>query len=138
MRGTVQVKNGVSFIVDCYNANPSSMKSAIAYLADMAETSKRVAVVGDMLELGSYSKRLHRELGKDLVKAGVKKIIAVGEYASDVAGAAVEAGISSKRVFTAENSEQAVQIAQNEILDGDMVLLKGSRGVHLETLFEKF
>ena len=46
------------------------------------------------------------------------KIIAVGEYASDVAGAAVEAGISSKRVFTAENSEQAVQIAQNEILDG--------------------
>ena len=78
------------------------------------------------------------ELGKDLVKAGVKKIIAVGEYASDVAGAAVEAGISSKRVFTAENSEQAVQIAQNEILDGDMVLLKGSRGVHLETLFEKF
>ncbi len=138
MRGTVEMKNGVSFIVDCYNANPSSMKSAIAYLVDMSEASKRVAIVGDMLELGGYSKRLHRELGKDLVKAGVKKLIAVGEFAVDVAGAAMEAGISGKRVFTAENSEQAVQIVKNEILEGDMVLLKGSRGIHLEILFEKF
>lgn len=138
MRGTLEMKNGVSFIVDCYNANPSSMKSAIAYLVDMSEKSKRVAIVGDMLELGGYSKRLHRELGKDLVKAGVKKIIAVGEFATDVAGAAIEAGISSKRVFTAKNSERAVLIAKNEVLEGDMVLLKGSRGIHLETLFEKF
>ncbi len=138
MRGTVEMKNGVFFIVDCYNANPSSMKSAIAYLVDMSLVSKRVAVVGDMLELGSYSKRLHRELGKDLVNAGVKKIIAVGTFASEVADAAVEAGISGKKVFVAENSEQAVMIARNEIVEGDMVLLKGSRGIHLETLFEKF
>ncbi len=138
MRGTVEMKNGVSFIIDCYNANPSSMKNAIAYLVDMSERSKRVAVVGDMLELGGYSKRLHRELGKDLAKAGVKKVIAIGAFASDVAIAAVKAGISARRVFTAEDSEQAVLIAKKEISEGDMVLLKGSRGVHLETLFEKF
>lgn len=138
MRGTVEIKNGVSFIVDCYNANPSSMKSAIAYLVDMAQSSKRVAIVGDMLELGSYSKRLHQELGKDLVNAGVKKIIAVGAFAAEVTNAAVKEGLSGKCVFVAENSEMAVNIAKAQIDEGDMVLLKGSRGIHLETVFEKF
>lgn len=138
MRGTVQKKNGVSFIVDCYNANPSSMKSAIAYMIDMSESQKRVAIVGDMLELGSYSKRLHRELGKELAQAGVKKIIAVGEFAGEIADAAVAEGLSRKCVFVSKNSELAVEVAKNEIREGDMVLLKGSRGIHLETVFEKF
>lgn len=138
MRGTIENKNGVSFIVDCYNANPSSMNSAITYLMDVSEPGKRVAVVGDMLELEGFSKRLHRELGKELAMAGVKKIIAVGKFASDVADAAVAEGINCKNVFVAENSDTAAQIASKQIKEGDTVLLKGSRGVHLETVFEKF
>lgn len=138
MRGTIEMKNGVRFILDCYNANPSSMNSGIAYLSDITEPRKRVAIVGDMLELGSYSKRLHLELGKNLADASVQKILAVGEFAEFVAQGAVKAGFSSKSVQTAKNSEQAIAIARSIVNQGDTVLLKGSRGVHLETIFEKF
>ncbi len=138
MRGAIEMKKGIRFILDCYNANPSSMSSGITYLSDITEPQKRVAIVGDMLELGSYSKRLHQELGKNLANASVHKILAVGEFAKIVAEGAVKAGLSSKSVHTAKNSEQAITVAQSIIKQGDTVLLKGSRGVHLETVFEKF
>lgn len=138
MRGAIEKKKGVSFIVDCYNANPSSMKSAITYLTDVSGSSRKVAIVGDMLELGSYSKRLHRELGKELAEAGVSKIIAVGQFAGEVADAAISEGVECKDVFIAEDSGQALQISKKEISEGDIVLLKGSRGVKLEVVFEKF
>ena len=60
MRGGIEKKKGVSFIVDCYNANPSSMSSGLAYLADVSRPGSRVAIVGDMLETGKYSVKLHR------------------------------------------------------------------------------
>ena len=138
MRGGVEKKQGVSFIVDCYNANPSSMKSALVYLGDIAKPSSRVAIVGDMLELGKYSRRLHQNLGKDLARAGIKKVIAVGEYSSDIATAAKQGGIASRNIFTAADSHQAISIAEKVLCDGDVVLLKGSRGIHLETIFEQF
>ncbi|NLD91614.1 MAG: UDP-N-acetylmuramoyl-tripeptide--D-alanyl-D-alanine ligase [Fibrobacter sp.] len=138
MRGTIEKKKGVSFIVDCYNANPSSMSSSIVYLTDVSNATKRVAIVGDMLELGKYSKKLHRDLGCELVRAGVGKLIAVGEFAKDVADAAKMEGLSAEKIFVADNSESAVEIARSVIREGDIVLLKGSRGIHLETVFEKF
>lgn len=137
MRGAVETKNGVKFIVDCYNANPSSMKSAIMYLSDITKSSKKCAIVGDMLELGKYSKRLHIELGRNLAKAGVKKILAVGEFGSFVAEGAVKEGVSSRSVFTSSTAENAVEVAKKMVSKGDTVLLKGSRGVHVETIFEK-
>ena len=138
MRGTVESKKGVNFIVDCYNANPSSMKSSIAYLSDISKPSRRAAIVGDMLELGKFSRKLHQDLGKDLARSGVKKIIAVGEFASEIAGAAVKEGMSPKKIFTAENAEDAIGLAKKVISAGETVLLKGSRGIHLETVYEKF
>lgn len=138
MRGTVEKKKDAYFIVDCYNANPSSMKSAVTYLTDVAKASKRVAIVGDMLELGKYSRRLHEELGKDLANAGVKKIIAVGEFAETVAKGAIGEGFKSRAIFTVKSAVDAVEVARKEVSAGDTVLLKGSRGIHLETIFEKF
>ncbi|HLV32444.1 MAG TPA: UDP-N-acetylmuramoyl-tripeptide--D-alanyl-D-alanine ligase [Chitinispirillaceae bacterium] len=138
MRGAVQTKNGVDFIVDCYNANPSSMKSAINYLVDVSKPSSRAAVVGDMLELGSSSKRLHKELGKMLARAQIRRLVTVGEWASEVAQAAINEGINKRNVSIADNAHKALEAVNEIIRQGDMVLLKGSRGIHLETVFENY
>jgi UDP-N-acetylmuramoyl-tripeptide--D-alanyl-D-alanine ligase len=138
MRGTVEKRKGVTFIVDCYNANPSSMKNAVAMLADLAGRGSRAAIVGDMLELGKYSKRLHREVGGMLADGGVKKMVAVGRFARDIADGAVRAGMGRNDIATAANAEEAVPLTKSILEPGEVVLLKGSRGVHLETVLEKF
>jgi UDP-N-acetylmuramoyl-tripeptide--D-alanyl-D-alanine ligase len=139
LRGKLEPKKGVKFIVDCYNANPSSMSHAIKYLVDVTPAKKnRVAVVGDMYELEQYTRNCHLKLGKELVGADVQKIIAVGRFAQYVKDGAVKAGISSRRVFTADNAAEALDICRSVLKKGEIVLLKGSRGVGLEKVFEGY
>jgi UDP-N-acetylmuramoyl-tripeptide--D-alanyl-D-alanine ligase len=138
LRGTVEKKTGVEFIVDCYNANPSSMQSAIRLLMDVAKKNRKVAIVGDMLELGKYSRRLHAALGTQLAGAGVDRVLAVGNFAEVVASSAIKTGMKSRNVCVAGDSDEALSIAKHFVRPGDVVLLKGSRGVHLETVFEGF
>ncbi len=138
MRGTVEIKNGVGFIVDCYNANPSSMKSALEYLCDYAKEKNRCAVIGDMLELGGYSRRLHKQLGEQIAASEVGKLITVGTFADVIADAAVAFGLRKENVIVCQNSDMAAETAKTFFKPSEVVLLKGSRGVHLETVFEKF
>ena len=138
LRGAVEKNGEIRFIVDCYNANPSSMKSAIEGLCGMAPKGKRMAVVGDMLELGRYSVRLHHELGALLAESGVKKVVAVGAYAAAVLDGAVKAGMPARRLVASPTAEAAIPVVRKLAAPGDVVLLKGSRGVHLETVFESF
>ena len=138
MRGTMVDKQGVRFFVDCYNANPSSMKSAIDALGDLAEKKKKVAVVGDMLELGHHAKRLHRELGRSLAKSGIAKVVAVGDWAGAVADGARKAGMKPGSIQTAQKADEAAGIVKRFVAPGEIVLLKGSRGVHLETVLEQW
>jgi UDP-N-acetylmuramoyl-tripeptide--D-alanyl-D-alanine ligase len=138
MRGAIGKKKRVAFIVDCYNANPSSMKSAIEQLVAMAAPRRRMAVVGDMLELGRNAPRLHRELGTLLVKNGVRKIVAVGEFADEVAKGAVKADPGMNGLAAVKTAAEAVAPLHAMVAPGDIVLLKGSRGVHLETVYENF
>ena len=136
LRGTIEEKAGKTFIVDCYNANPSSMKSGIDLLVAVAGKKPKVAIVGDMLELGKYSSRLHAALGRQLAAAGVDRIIAIGEFAQTVAKAAAAGGVKQKNILTAKTSEAAVASAKAMLKPGDTVLLKGSRGIHLETVYQ--
>jgi UDP-N-acetylmuramoyl-tripeptide--D-alanyl-D-alanine ligase len=138
LRGTVERKSGVEFIVDCYNANPSSMQSAIRLLLDVARKNNKVAIVGDMLELGKYSTRLHAALGTQLAGAGIDRVLAVGDFAKVVAESAINAGMKPGNVQVARNNEEALLIAKQFVRPGDVALIKGSRGVHLETVFEGF
>jgi UDP-N-acetylmuramoyl-tripeptide--D-alanyl-D-alanine ligase len=139
MRGAIEKKKKVEFIVDCYNANPSSMKIAVEQLAATAASHRRAAVVGDMLELGRYAPRLHRELGRLLVKNGVRKIVAVGEFAGEVAKGAVGADSGMKNgIAVVPTAAGAVAPLRAMVAPGDMVLVKGSRGVRLETVYENF
>lgn len=138
MRGTIVKKKGVRFILDCYNANPSSMDNALLLLADATEAKERVAVVGDMLELGKHSTRLHRQLGKHVAKRNVRQLITAGEYASHTARGAREAGMSSGRVHTAADAEGGLQALRRVVRKGDTVLLKASRALRFETIYERF
>jgi UDP-N-acetylmuramoyl-tripeptide--D-alanyl-D-alanine ligase len=138
MRGSIRKKSGVTFIVDCYNANPSSMKSGIAMLTDVAGSKPKVAIVGDMLELGRYATQQHAILGKELAAANVDRILAVGRYSRKIAGGARLSGVPAKRIMTAATSSEAISKARKLVKRGDTVLLKGSRGIHLETVLEGF
>jgi len=138
MRGAIEMKNGIRFILDCYNANPSSMKSGIAYLSDITPEVNRVAIVGDMKELGKYSSKLHQELGKNLADAKVNKILAIGEFAEEIKKGAIAAGMTGGAVIVSDSTENAIDKVKSIVKNGDTVLLKGSRAVHLETIFERF
>jgi UDP-N-acetylmuramoyl-tripeptide--D-alanyl-D-alanine ligase len=120
-----ELAGGAVLIDDCYNANPMSMRAAID---DLAETAKgrRVAVLGDMLELGPDAPRLHRELGEHAGARGVDLLIAVGSLASEAAHAF--AGESR----TAADAPAAAELVPELLRAGDTVLVKGSRGVGLE------
>ncbi|MBD3420985.1 MAG: UDP-N-acetylmuramoyl-tripeptide--D-alanyl-D-alanine ligase [Chitinivibrionales bacterium] len=138
LRGTIEQTSDVTFIVDCYNANPSSMRSALELLCDIAPESKRAAIVGDMLELGGYAGKLHFALGKQLANAHCKPIIAVGNYARRIAEGALNAGASAGSVIAVESADEAAKQAHQTVSAGKTVLLKGSRGLQLENVFRLF
>lgn len=138
LRGKIIKRSGVRFIVDCYNANPSSMKSSISLLNDVAETGKTCAIVGDMLELGSYAKQLHRQLGKYLAQNDIAKLIVVGDFAEYVAESAIKSGLKKTQVFTVKTAVDAIPYARRILKKGDTVLLKGSRGIQLENILKNF
>jgi UDP-N-acetylmuramoyl-tripeptide--D-alanyl-D-alanine ligase len=126
MRGErLRLPGGAILIDDCYNANPMSMRAAIDDLADTA-TARRVAVLGDMLELGPDAPRLHREIGEHAAARDVELLVTVGPLAAEIS-----------RSFAGEAHSVADASAAAELLgellrDGDTVLVKGSRGVGLE------
>jgi UDP-N-acetylmuramoyl-tripeptide--D-alanyl-D-alanine ligase len=126
MRGQrIELPGGAVLIDDCYNANPMSMRAAIDDLAETAP-ARRVAVLGDMLELGPEAKRLHREIGEHAAARGVELLVTVGPLAAEMS-----------RSFPGESHEVADAGAAAELLgsmlrERDTVLVKGSRGVGLE------
>ena len=131
MRGNREVINGVSYIVDCYNSNPSSLVVATDLLVDIPTDNKKIAVIGDMFELGEYSDTLHRDAIEQMITKKIDSIITVGENF-----------YSQKDVFNNENVSfvKTVEEASKELLsiveNGDTVLLKASRGIGLEKIFD--
>jgi len=126
MRGNVrELRVGGVLIEDCYNANPIAMRAALADLAE--RPGRRVAVLGDMMELGHDELRFHREVGEAAAAAGVELIVAVGERAAAYPEGAP--GVASVHYATVE---EAVEGVPGQLRSGDVVLLKGSRSMALE------
>lgn len=133
MRMEYRKAGAVHLINDAYNANPSSMKAALDALA--TTEGRKLAVLGDMLELGDLGKMAHREIGRRATKVA-ERIITVGELARDIAEAAVDAGMPASRVVSCACNDEAAAAVLSEIEDGDVVLVKGSRGMQMETVVE--
>ncbi len=131
MRGQCEeLPGGAVLIDDCYNANPMSMRAAIDELAETA-AGRRVAVLGDMLELGVEAERLHREIGAHAQAAGVELLVTVGPLAAQMS-----AEFSRESHGTAD-APAAAALLEGLVRDGDTVLVKGSRGMGLEEVSER-
>ncbi len=135
LRMEVSVHEGVTVINDSYNANPESMKSVLDILEGKEKEKKRIAVLGDMLELGENSERYHFEVGAYAAhKCDV--LFAVGESAKFVRKGALEAGMKDETVFAFADKKSAVDCLKEKIKYGDVLLLKGSRGMKMEKVLE--
>jgi UDP-N-acetylmuramoyl-tripeptide--D-alanyl-D-alanine ligase len=123
---------GGLLINDAYNANPVSMKAALVHLAATAGSRRRVAVLGDMAELGSGAPSFHEQIGREVARYGVEALVAVGELARGyLAGAS---GVATTR--WAADAEAAVPLVEELVEPGDCVLVKASRAVGLEVVAE--
>lgn len=129
---------GVHILLDAYNANPASMKAALEMLASYqpeaheAGSHRKIAVLGDMLELGSAADAAHLEIGKWAAQRGIDLLIAVGALAEKVVEGARQEGMAAGALFFLPDLESAQKLLQEKMQEGDCLLIKGSRGMKME------
>ena len=137
-RGEVIRGGGVTIVDDSYNSNPHALSRALAMLGRETRYSRRVAIVGEMLELGEASPGLHRAAGEEVARADVGALVAVGgANARSIADGAIEAGMPASGVYHVENSTAAGELAATLVKAGDVVLVKGSRGIRTDVVVER-
>lgn len=131
-----RLPSGVQLVDDCYNANPASMTAALEVLRDLAAAGggRAVAALGDMLELGAFEAEAHRALGEEAARAGVATLAAFGPRSRATAEAARAAGLAD--TFHTEDPGALAAFVRGRLRDGDVLLVKGSRGMKLERLVE--
>ncbi len=127
---------GLTIINDAYNANPESMGSAIESLSAFPARGRRIAVLGDMAELGEISDASHMAIGKSLKDNEIDLVFTVGRSAAKIAEGAILAGIDKEFVFHAHDLDAAAKVIKNAIEDGDVVLFKASRIMRFEELID--
>ena len=132
--GILSLAGGIVLINDSYNSNPRAMAVMLDTLRDWPSAGRRIVVAGEMLELGPDSPELHREVGKRCAAAGVEWLIAVEGDARFILEGARTAGFSPERMRYFETARQATDFCRDLLQPGDVVLVKGSRAVHLEEL----
>jgi UDP-N-acetylmuramoyl-tripeptide--D-alanyl-D-alanine ligase len=137
MRGQVmRFKEGFTLIDDSYNSNPRALLQMIETVAALRGPDRRILVGGEMRELGPESKRFHRESGQAAAQRGIDRVVAVGGDAAELARGARDAGMPDASVQFFADSDEAARHVRDLVRPGDLVLVKGSRGVHLERVVE--
>lgn len=136
MRSQIVAHHGVQIINDCYNANPASMKAALELLAHWSPARERVAVLGDMLELGRDSRQLHREVGQDLASLPLSRLVACGELGREIAQGARQAGVPHSSIIELPDASAASEWLKKTVRQGDVVLVKASRGMKMEQIVQ--
>jgi UDP-N-acetylmuramoyl-tripeptide--D-alanyl-D-alanine ligase len=134
MRLQLWEANGVRVLDDAYNANADSMLAALQTLHDLPCKGRRVAVLGDMAELGAHTESAHEEVGRRAAESGIGQLFAVGRMAPVMARAAREAGLH--RVLEFGDVETAAAAVKSFLKPGDLLLLKASRSARLERIAE--
>ncbi|NLK51663.1 MAG: UDP-N-acetylmuramoyl-tripeptide--D-alanyl-D-alanine ligase [Syntrophomonadaceae bacterium] len=126
---------GITLVNDCYNANPDSMLAALQVLMNL-QGKRTIAVLGEMYELGDFTEEGHRLVGKEAARLGITQLIAVGKLAVDIARGAREASMPAERVITVPDNLGALQWIRAYTEPGDVVLVKGSRGMKMEEIVD--
>ena len=130
----VQAPRGFTVIDDTYNANPASVRCAIDAALQHGGQRRVIAVLGDMLELGDAGDAGHAELGAYAVSAGVSGLVTVGPLAALAASRAVRAGLDPRRCHACDDNASAAHAAIEMASAGDVILVKGSRGMRMEQI----
>jgi UDP-N-acetylmuramoyl-tripeptide--D-alanyl-D-alanine ligase len=129
----IDTPGGIRLIDDTYNANPGSMRAALSALAPFCRERRIFLVLGDMFELGEAAASLHREIGREAGKTGAFRLWATGQYAADVLSGAMEAGMGGEALMAGTPSDLVAGM-KTLLAPGDWVLVKGSRGMRMETI----
>ena len=129
----VEIENDILILEDSYNANPLSVRAALATLDELGGEGRRVAVLGDMLELGKNTGELHREVG-ELAGHRVDLLVLLGEQAGEVARGARQSGLTEEFIVVVASHEEAIGVLRERLQSGDRVLIKGSRGMKMEKI----
>ncbi len=131
MRGHRSQWNGITVLDDCYNSNPEAVRNMIDILREQP-AHRRIAVLGEMLELGHMAERLHRDVGMYVANAGVDVLIGVRGVSRLMVDEAIRTGLSDHAAFFFDQPEDAGVFLRNFVRPGDAILFKGSRGTHIE------
>jgi UDP-N-acetylmuramoyl-tripeptide--D-alanyl-D-alanine ligase len=137
-KARLQIKEvgGVQIIDDSYNANPDSMKAALRTLMELDTDGKRIAVLGEMGELGTESESGHREVGEAAATFEIDQLITIGEMGEVIAQAARDAGL--EKVSSVKSTSEAAGLLSDMAVPGDLILVKGSRSARTENVIEEF
>lgn len=128
-------QNGVTIIDDTYNASYDSMKSSIELLGK--SNNRKIAILGDMLELGEYSEEIHRKVGKDVVNNNIDILVTVGEFSKYIKDEAIKNGFNKENIYSFEKQEDTYNLLKDILKNEDLVLIKGSHGINLENVVEE-
>ncbi|UCC45708.1 MAG: UDP-N-acetylmuramoyl-tripeptide--D-alanyl-D-alanine ligase [Candidatus Zixiibacteriota bacterium] len=138
MRGETVNYGGMVFIVDCYNANPESVKAGLQSFARYPAKGRRVVVLGDMLELGVTGEQLHRELGRQLAVMNFDQVVLVGSGCAHAAEEALANGCPPEELLHCANVKECSEALAAVLQSDDTVYIKGSRGLGLERILQLF
>ena len=130
-----ELENGVTIINDSYNASFESMQASLKYLHGL-KNNRKIAVLGDMFELGEYSKELHEKVGIEVVKNNIDVLICSGKNAKYIAEAAKENGMNEKQIYYFEEKEQIQEFIKQNWKNGDAILFKASNGMKFFEIVE--
>jgi len=134
----VRLGRGVVVVDDSYNANPTATRRAIDVLRSSLAAGRRVAVLGEMLELGDQGESLHRQVGEAVARSRIDELVAVGgSNAMAIVTGAVAGGMRQDRTHYFGTSEEAAHAFASYVRDGDLILVKGSRGVRTDTIVDR-
>lgn len=128
----INIHDDIVIINDCYNANYDSMKAAIEYLTK-TNANRKIAILGDMLELGEFSEELHKKVGEVIVENKIDILVTVGEMGRVISDTAKANGI---KIYQYSNNEEVVKVAKEILQEGDIVLVKASNGMKFKQIVE--
>jgi UDP-N-acetylmuramoyl-tripeptide--D-alanyl-D-alanine ligase len=135
MRGQVLRLNGITLVDDSYNSNPRALAEMVVALSKARHCYRRLVVAaGEMLELGEAAPALHMEAGRHLAECGIDLLIGVGGLAREIIKGARQAGMSVEQTIFCEDSTAAAELLLEKAEPGDLILVKGSRGVRMEVI----
>ena len=132
-----RLKNGAFLINDAYNANPASVGEALKTLRELRGESRSVVVLGDMLELGDQSEKLHEDIGRMIGETGVNKVFLRGQFARAVAQGAMKKGLQGDRIHFDLSPVEITESLKRGLREGDWVLVKGSRRMKMEEVVQE-